>query len=77
MMQEFCLWCGRAFSPRLTGGSPQRFCAGRCRNEFHDAARRWAIVEVTAGRLSTTQLASAPKHSINADCVGQTRGGAG
>lgn len=66
MMQVSCLWCGRTFTPRATGGSPQRFCAGRCRNEFHDAARRWAIVEVIAGRLTTTQLASAPKHSINA-----------
>ena len=64
-MSAICLWCGRVFLPRVTGGRKQRFCCAACRSEFHDCARRWAIAEVDAGRLTTGQLAAAPKHNIN------------
>src|SRR4051812_40197404 len=36
-----CLWCGRAFTPRTSGGSPQRFCSTGHRQAFWVAARRW------------------------------------
>jgi len=36
-----CLWCGRAFAPRATGGSAQKFCSTGHRQEFWIAARRW------------------------------------
>ena len=29
--------CGAAFTPRKTGGKPQRFCSPECRQAFHDA----------------------------------------
>ena len=25
-MDSHCLWCDRAFTPRMTGGSTQKFC---------------------------------------------------
>src|ERR1700720_3586718 len=31
-----CLWCDRAFSPRTTGGSPQKFCGTGHRQQFLD-----------------------------------------
>jgi len=36
-----CLWCGRAFTPRATGGKAQRFCRPACRRAFDAAGRRW------------------------------------
>src|ERR1700719_4438085 len=51
----FCLWCDRTFSPRMTGGSAQRFCSTGHRQQFWIAARRWTMraIEVGAvGRLS-------------------------
>ncbi len=65
-----CLWCSSSFRPRASGGSRQRFCSQRCRSEFHDCARRWAIAEVEGGRLTTILLAKVPKHSINAGAAG-------
>jgi hypothetical protein len=29
-----CLWCGRAFTPRATGGSVQKFCCTGHRQQF-------------------------------------------
>ena len=52
------------FPSQDDGGTRQRFCCARCRQEFHDAARRWAIAEVDAGRLTSEQLAQAPKHAL-------------
>ena len=51
-----CLWCGRAFTPRSTGGSPQRFCSSGHRQAFWVAARRWIMKAVQAGLLSTECL---------------------
>jgi hypothetical protein len=59
MPDVFCPWCERAFSPRLTGGKPQRFCSVRCRREFHAAARAWALAAIDAGTLSATMLRAA------------------
>ena len=47
-----CLWCGRAFSPRQTGGSAQKFCSTGHRQAFWVAARRWTMRAIEAGLLS-------------------------
>jgi hypothetical protein len=54
-----CLWCGRAFTPRTTGGSPQRFCSTRDRQAFWIAARRWTMRAVEAGLFSVDCLKAA------------------
>jgi hypothetical protein len=51
-----CAWCPSSFKPRPAGGSPQRFCSTRCRQRFHTAARRWAIVAIEAGVLTADDL---------------------
>jgi hypothetical protein len=51
-----CLWCGRAFTPRTSGGSPQRFCSTGHRQAFWVAARRWIMKAIHAGLLSTECL---------------------
>ena len=51
-----CLWCGRAFTPRMTGGTPQRFCSTGHRQAFWIAARRWTMRAVEAGLLNVDCL---------------------
>jgi hypothetical protein len=51
-----CLWCGRAFTPRMTGGSAQRFCCSGHRQQFWIAARRWTMRAIEAGLLSVDCL---------------------
>ena len=51
-----CLWCGRAFTPRATGGSAQKFCSTGHRQEFWIAARRWTMRAIDAGLLSVDCL---------------------
>ena len=46
-----CLWCGRAFTPRVTGGSAQKFCSTGHRQKFWIAARRWTMRAIDAGLL--------------------------
>jgi hypothetical protein len=52
-------WCGRAFEPRTSGGSCQRFCRAVCRQAFWSAARRWVWKAVEAGLLSSDMLKAA------------------
>jgi hypothetical protein len=47
-----CLWCDRAFTPRTTGGSAQKFCCTGHRQQFWIAARRWTIRAIEAGLYS-------------------------
>src|SRR5690348_3476083 len=47
-----CLWCGRTFTPRMTGGSSQKFCCTAHRQQFWIAARRWTMRAIDAGLLS-------------------------
>jgi hypothetical protein len=54
--QESCLWCGRAFTPRATGGSVQKFCCTGHRQQFWIAARRWTMRAIEAGLLSVDCL---------------------
>jgi hypothetical protein len=51
-----CLWCGRLFRVRQTGGSPQQFCSSTHRHAFGSAARRWATLAVEAGLLPIEAL---------------------
>src|ERR1700730_6943706 len=51
-----CLWCGRAFKPRSTGGSVQRFCSTVHRQQFWIAARRWTMRAIEVGLLSVDCL---------------------
>src|SRR5437868_6966575 len=44
-----CLWCGRAFTTRATGGSAQRFCSTEHRKAFWTAARRWTMRAIETG----------------------------
>src|SRR3954447_26087600 len=46
-----CLWCDRTFSPRMTGGSAQRFCCTGHRQQFWIAARRWTMRAIEAYNL--------------------------
>jgi hypothetical protein len=60
-----CLWCGRAFKPRSTGGSAQKFCGTGHRQEFWIAARRWTMRAIDAGLLSVDCL-KASQASVHA-----------
>ena len=51
-----CLWCGRTFMPRSTGGSTQKFCCTGHRQQFWIAARRWTMRAIEAGLLSVDCL---------------------
>jgi hypothetical protein len=50
-----CEWCNTSFQPRR-GGSPQRFCASKCRTAFWSALRRWGERAINAGILSVTDI---------------------
>ena len=62
-----CPWCGRAFSPRTSGGTGQRFCRSACRHAFWSAARRWVMRALDAGLLSPEVLkaAQASVHAVS------------
>ena len=51
-----CLWCGRAYRLRTTGGSAQRFCSTEHRKAFWTAARRWTMRAIETGLLSVDCL---------------------
>jgi hypothetical protein len=51
-----CLWCNRTFTPRMTGGSTQKFCCTGHRQQFWIAARRWTMRAIEAGLLSVDCL---------------------
>jgi hypothetical protein len=51
-----CLWCGRTFSSRTTGGSNQKFCCTGHRQQFWIAARRWTMRAIEAGLVSVDCL---------------------
>src|SRR4051794_19847319 len=51
-----CLWCGRTYRTRTTGGSAQRFCSTEHRKAFWTAARRWTMRAIETGLLSVDCL---------------------
>jgi hypothetical protein len=54
-----CLWCGRTFASRTTGGSAQKFCCTDHRQQFWIAARRWTMRAIEVGLLSIDWLKAA------------------
>jgi hypothetical protein len=54
--EERCLWCDRHFTPRMTGGSAQKFCCTGHTQQFWIAARRWTMRAIEAGSLSVDCL---------------------
>src|SRR5260370_40967352 len=60
-----CLWCGRVFTPRKTGGSAQRFCSTEHRKAFWTAARRWTMRAIETGLL-TIDCLKATQTSVHA-----------
>ena len=58
--ETHCLWSGRAFPPRQTGGSAQKFCSTGHRQAFWVAARRWTMRAIEAGLLSVDCLKASP-----------------
>jgi hypothetical protein len=54
-----CLWCGKPFTRRRSGGSRQTFCGQPHRIAFHTAARRWAERAITSGVLTIAELQNA------------------
>jgi hypothetical protein len=55
-----CLWCGRGFRPRISGGSAQKFCCSAHRQSFWIAARRWTMRAIEVGLLSVDRLKASP-----------------
>jgi len=44
-----CTWCGRAFTPRTTGGKLQTFCRTGCRRAFDTAGRKYVAEAIADG----------------------------
>lgn len=53
---SMCDWCGKAFSPRTSGGHPQRFCRPTCQKAFHAAGRDWLKQALVDGRVTIREL---------------------
>jgi len=54
--RPLCPWCERSFTPRGTGGRPQRFCCERCRRAYERELRAWARNQIAAAGVTPTQL---------------------
>jgi len=51
-----CMWCGKGFAPRVSGGKPQMFCHEVCRRAFDAAGRRWVAEAIADGTLTLDSL---------------------
>jgi hypothetical protein len=51
-----CLWCDQKFTPRNSGGYPQRFCCADHRRAFHIAAHQYVLAEFAAGRVTVAAI---------------------
>ena len=58
MTAPVCPWCERPFTPRRTGGKPQRFCRDACRRAFERELRAWARDQITAGGRDPSPVAT-------------------
>ena len=56
-----CLWCGRAFTARATGGAPAKFCSAAHRTAYHSAIRHWAEAEIAGAGLPSPKSATAQR----------------
>jgi len=61
-----CVWCGKTFSLRTTGGSAQRFCSLEHRKAFWNAARRWTMRAIEAGFFLTVECLKGHQTSVHA-----------
>ena len=64
-MTSQCEWCEDKYSPRATGGSPQKFCTKQCKRLFEKSIRQWAYDEHTKGSLNLSKLQH--MHSLETD----------
>ena len=37
---DLCLWCGKSFDLRQTGGHPQKFCCRKHKETYHASKKR-------------------------------------
>jgi hypothetical protein len=51
-----CMWCGKPFALRRSGGTEQRFCAPGCRRAFHAKLRGWSERMFAAGAITLDDL---------------------
>jgi endogenous inhibitor of DNA gyrase (YacG/DUF329 family) len=56
MTRIACPWCSRPFTPRRSGGKPQRFCSPQCRRAFERELRAWARDQIAADGIPPAQL---------------------
>jgi hypothetical protein len=56
MTRALCPWCESPFTPRRTGGKPQRFCRDTCRAGIERKLRAWARDQMAAGDVTRAQL---------------------
>jgi hypothetical protein len=59
-MAAICIWCGKEFVRRHSGGSAQKFCRPEHRNAFWATARRWAERAIGAGVMTVADLRRSP-----------------
>ena len=55
-MTSQCEWCEDKYSPRATGGSPQKFCTKQCKRLFEKSIRQWSYKQHAQGKLSLSEL---------------------
>jgi len=65
-MTHSCLWCPTPLPAERGRGSARRFCSTDCRQAFHTAARRHALAEIEAGRLTVARLKECAHKSVHA-----------
>ena len=51
-----CKLCQSEFSPRNSGGSPQKFCTKQCKRLFEKTILKWAYDEHAKGRINLSEL---------------------
>ena len=71
-----CLWCGRAFTPRTTGGSPAKFCSAAHRKAYHSAVRHRVEAEIVGGRLTVAQIRNGAACTLATAAASPARGSA-
>ena len=58
-MSAYCQWCHQEFERHRDGGSRQKFCSVECRTALRRAARRWALAELAASRVTLAEFKKA------------------
>ena len=66
-----CIWCGTRYSPRSTGGKPQRFCSPACRRKMDAGLRAIGQQQLENGAITVADLQRAL--SANASDRGRAR----